>query len=61
LTDRTAFYAGAGAYDAFGITAKQLQLVEMLDVNVDVDALHQNSFAFFDDVPDTVVNPEGAE
>ncbi|MDR2933251.1 MAG: ABC transporter substrate-binding protein [Oscillospiraceae bacterium] len=46
----------SGAYEAFGITAKKLQEVEMLDANVDVDALQQNSFAFFDDVPDTVTD-----
>jgi len=44
----------SGAYEAFGITARQLQEVEMLDASIDVDALHKNSFAFFDDVPDTV-------
>ncbi|MDF2572487.1 MAG: transporter, substrate-binding protein aliphatic sulfonates family [Sporomusa sp.] len=43
-----------GAYDAFGITAKQLQKVGMLNESVDVDALHKNSFVFFKDVQDTV-------
>ena len=43
-----------GAYDAFGITAKQLQQVGMLDNGVDVEALHKNSFVFFTDVQDTV-------
>ena len=43
-----------GAYDAFGITAKQLQKVGMLNASVDVEALHKNSFIFFKDVQDTV-------
>ena len=43
-----------GAYEAFGITAKQLQQVGMLDNGVDVEALHKNSFVFFNDVQDTV-------
>ncbi|QDR79302.1 ABC transporter substrate-binding protein [Sporomusa termitida] len=43
-----------GAYDAFGITAKQLQQVGMLNESVDVEALHKNSFIFFKDVQDTV-------
>jgi NitT/TauT family transport system substrate-binding protein len=43
-----------GAYDAFGITAKQLQDVGMLDKSVDVNALHQKSFTTFKDVQDTV-------
>ncbi|HWR43927.1 ABC transporter substrate-binding protein [Sporomusa sp.] len=43
-----------GAYDAFGITAKQLQKVGMLGEGVDVEALHKNSFVFFKDVQDTV-------
>ncbi|HWR08593.1 ABC transporter substrate-binding protein [Sporomusa sp.] len=43
-----------GAYDAFGITAKQLQNVGMLNGSVDVEALHKNSFVFFKDVQDTV-------
>jgi NitT/TauT family transport system substrate-binding protein len=38
-----------GAYDAFGITAKQLQQIGMLDKAVDVDALHKNSFLLFKD------------
>lgn len=36
-----------GAYDAFSITAKQLQQVGMLDKGVDVDALQKNSFLLF--------------
>lgn len=44
----------SGAYEAFGVTAHQLQELGMLEANVDVDALHTNSFAFFHDVPDTV-------
>jgi NitT/TauT family transport system substrate-binding protein len=44
----------SGAYDAFGITAKQLQEVGMLDKNVDVDALQKKSFIKFKDVPDVV-------
>ena len=43
-----------GAYDAFGITAKQLQQVGMLNSGVDVDSLQKNSFIFFKDVQDTV-------
>lgn len=42
-----------GAYEAFNITAKQLQQVGMLDNSVDVEALHKNSFIFFNDVQDT--------
>jgi len=37
-----------GAYDAFAITAKQLQQVGMLDGQIDVDALQKNSFLLFD-------------
>lgn len=44
----------SGAYDAFGITAKQLQQVGMLDKNVDVDALQKKSFIILKDVPDIV-------
>jgi NitT/TauT family transport system substrate-binding protein len=44
----------SGAYDAFGITAKQLQEVGMLDKNVDADALQKKSFIKFKDVPDVV-------
>lgn len=43
-----------GAYEAFGITARQLQQVGMLDQGIDVDSLQKNSFVFFDDVQDTV-------
>ncbi len=44
----------SGAYDAFGITAKQLQEVGMLDKNVDADALQKKSFIKLKDVPDVV-------
>lgn len=44
----------SGAYDAFGITAKQLQQVGMLDKGVDVDALQKKSFIILKDVPDVV-------
>jgi NitT/TauT family transport system substrate-binding protein len=37
-----------GAYDAFSITAKQMQQVGMLDAGVDVDALQGESFLLFD-------------
>lgn len=43
-----------GAYDAFGITAQELQGVGMLDKNVDVPALHKKSFATFEGVADSV-------
>lgn len=43
-----------GAYDAFGITAKQLQKVGMLNESVNVEALHKNSFVFLKDVQDSV-------
>jgi len=39
-----------GAYDAFGITAKQLQKVGMLAPDVDVETLHKNSFLILNDV-----------
>jgi NitT/TauT family transport system substrate-binding protein len=42
----------SGAYDAFGITAKQLQTVGMLDKSIDVDALHKNSFVTLDGIPE---------
>ncbi|KPU46180.1 putative aliphatic sulfonates-binding protein precursor [Oxobacter pfennigii] len=42
----------SGAYDAFGITAKQLQEVGMLDAGVDVDNLHKNSFTALDGIPE---------
>ena len=42
----------SGAYDAFGITAKQLQQVGMLDKTVDVDALQKNCFATLDGIPE---------
>ncbi|WP_110955491.1 ABC transporter substrate-binding protein [Anaerosinus massiliensis] len=38
-----------GAYDAFGITAKQLQQVGMIDKGVDTDALQKNSFLLLKD------------
>ncbi|SFL31994.1 ABC transporter substrate-binding protein [Pelosinus propionicus] len=44
----------SGAYDAFGITAKQLQEVGMLDKGVDTDALQKKSFIKLKDVPDVV-------
>jgi len=37
-----------GAYDAFGITGPQLQAVGMLSEDIDVKALQENSFAFFE-------------
>lgn len=43
-----------GAYDAFGITAKQLQQVGMLGAAVDVDTLHKNSFIKLENVQDSV-------
>lgn len=43
-----------GAYDAFGVTAKQLQDVGMLDKTVDVEALQKKSFIFLKGVQDTV-------
>ncbi|MDF2565015.1 MAG: transporter, substrate-binding protein aliphatic sulfonates family [Massilibacillus sp.] len=44
-----------GAYDAFGITAKQLQDIGMLDKAVDVEALHKNSFLVLPDVQEKIV------
>lgn len=41
-------------YEAFGPTAQQLQEVGLLDASVDINELWENSFAFFDDVPDEV-------
>ncbi|MDU4960462.1 MAG: ABC transporter substrate-binding protein [Sporomusaceae bacterium] len=43
-----------GAYDAFGVTAKQLQDVGMLDKSVDVEALHKKSFVTLPGVADSV-------
>ncbi len=43
-----------GAYNAFDITAKQLQQVGMLDNGIDVEALHKNSFIFLENVQDSV-------
>jgi len=41
-------------YEAFGPTALKLQEIGLLDASVDINELWENSFAFFDDVPDTV-------
>jgi len=38
----------SGAYNAFGITAPQLQVIGMLSEEVNVGALQKNSFAFFE-------------
>jgi len=38
----------SGAYEAFGITAPQLQAIGMLGDDVDAAALQKNSFVFFD-------------
>jgi len=38
----------SGAYEAFGITAPQLQAIGMLSDDVDAAALQKNSFVFFD-------------
>ena len=38
----------SGAYEAFGITAPQLQEIGMLSTDINTDALQRNSFAFFD-------------
>lgn len=43
-----------GAYNAFGITANQLQDVGMLDKSVNVEALHKQSFITLPGVPDSV-------
>jgi NitT/TauT family transport system substrate-binding protein len=43
-----------GAYDAFGITAKQLQQIGILNASLNVENLHKNSFAFFKGVEDSV-------
>lgn len=43
-----------GAYNAFGITANQLQDVGMLDKSVNVEALHKKSFITLPGVPDSV-------
>ena len=48
----------SGAYDSFEETAKALQEVGMLDKNVDIKTLHENSFVKFDDVPDGVKSSE---
>ncbi len=42
----------SGAYDAFAITAPQLQAVGMLDEDVDVEALLKNSFVFLEGIPE---------
>jgi NitT/TauT family transport system substrate-binding protein len=44
----------SGAYDAFGITAGELKDIGILGAKVDVNALHKNSFATFEGVPDSV-------
>ncbi|MCC8191044.1 MAG: ABC transporter substrate-binding protein, partial [Planctomycetes bacterium] len=46
-----------GAYDAFEITAVELQNIGILPAEVDIDFLRENSFAFFSDVADTVSVP----
>jgi NitT/TauT family transport system substrate-binding protein len=38
----------SGAYEAFGITAPQLQVIGMLSQDVDVQALQKNSFVFLE-------------
>jgi NitT/TauT family transport system substrate-binding protein len=43
-----------GAYDAFGLTAKQLQSIGILASSVNVEKLHTNSFAFLKDVKDSI-------
>lgn len=40
----------SGAYEAFGITAKQIQAVGMLDKDVDTEALQKNSFITLDGI-----------
>jgi NitT/TauT family transport system substrate-binding protein len=37
-----------GAYDAFGITAPQLQAIGMLSEDIDTDVLQKNSFVFLE-------------
>jgi NitT/TauT family transport system substrate-binding protein len=44
----------SGAYNAFGITAKELQKIGILPAKTDVDQLQQNSFVKLAGVPDTV-------
>jgi NitT/TauT family transport system substrate-binding protein len=39
-----------GAYDAFGITALELQNIGILPVDVDVEELRTNSFTLFPDL-----------
>jgi NitT/TauT family transport system substrate-binding protein len=41
-----------GAYDAFGITAPQLQAIGMLSADVNTEALQKNSFVFLDGLND---------
>ena len=41
-------------YEAFGVTAQDLQNVGLLDESIVVSDLWENSFALFDDVPDKV-------
>ena len=45
-----------GAYDAFTITAKQLQEVGMLDKSIDVEALKKNSFLKIADIKSPIQN-----
>jgi len=40
--------SASGAYEAFGITAPQLQVIGMLSEEVNVAALQRNSFVFFE-------------
>jgi len=42
----------SGAYEAFGITGPQLQTVGMLGKEIDVKALQENSFVFFEGLDD---------
>ncbi|EGO64506.1 ABC transporter substrate-binding protein [Acetonema longum] len=44
----------SGAYNAFGVTAAELQNVGMLGAAADVPALHKNSFVTLPGVPDTI-------
>lgn len=44
----------SGAYDAFGITAQELQQIGILGPKVDVAQLRENSFAKLENVPDSV-------
>ncbi|MDR1921735.1 MAG: ABC transporter substrate-binding protein, partial [Candidatus Adiutrix sp.] len=46
-----------GAYDAFGITARELQAIGILAADIDVSALRENSFVALPGVADTVAAP----